>query len=532
MTPKANLLSRPETPVSENPTARAENALAGRIDQVHNQPSQKLNIQTHFTGLPFDLPENSVAGRRTSFQSHLRGLWLMLCGETGGILVSLLAIAAAANVVPVAGPWLLEAMLVLVGSRFVLAYRKQYRAVLRSRLLRTDIKTLLQEEALVAVICFAAAFAFDWPISRSAAALFLFLNLSGQTALYMATRTVSRWITSHRKSDKPYRFDRLAVIAGTGPRAFKVADAIMHAPELGTHLLGFLDYHKTGFWRYHDAPLIGHPDCLERIIIDGQVDALFIALEPDDIPRSAELFRVAERTGVDIYLLPDIYQSTLAHPGLASLNGLSTLVYRTTTENRLSLLCKGFVDRLGALIGIVLAAPIMLAVALAIKLDSPGPVLFKQTRSGLNGKRFPLYKFRTMCTDAEKRKADLATQNEMSGPVFKIKADPRVTRLGRTLRKYSVDELPQLFNILAGDMSLVGPRPPLPSEVTKFEAWQRRKLSVKPGLTCLWQVNGRNAIDFEDWMRLDLEYIDNWSLLLDAKILLKTVPTVLKGSGH
>jgi lipopolysaccharide/colanic/teichoic acid biosynthesis glycosyltransferase len=137
-----------------------------------------------------------------------------------------------------------------------------------------------------------------------------------------------------------------------------------------------------------------------------------------------------------------------------------------------------------------------------------------------------------MCVDAETKKAELAAQNEMSGPVFKIREDPRVTRLGKFLRKYSIDELPQLFNVLHGDMSLVGPRPPLPAEVSRFEGWQRRKLSVKPGLTCLWQVNGRNSIDFEDWMQLDLEYIDNWSLMLDAKILAKTVPTVLKGSGH
>ncbi len=528
MTNDANVLSRP------NQTDETQSVISlappGRSTTDHVN-DRSASISTLPDSIDFK-GEDHFSPRPNSLNREFQELWLLLCGETGGIVLSLVSIALAANLTATAGPWLFEAMVALIGIRFITAFRKQHRSVLQTRLLRTHLRSLFIEETAISVAFVAACFAMAWDITRPTALLFILLNLTGQCALYLTTRTVSSWITQHRRSNTPGRHARHAVIAGTGPRAFKVADAIMHAPELGTHLLGFLDYHKSGFWRYHDAPLIGHPDCLEKMIIEGQVDALFIAFEPEDIPRSAELFRAAERTGVEIYLLPDIYQPTLARPGLANLNGFSTLVYRTTPESKISLMCKGLIDRIGAIIGIVLAAPIMLAVAIAIKLDSPGPILFKQTRSGLNGKRFPLYKFRTMCTDAEKRKAELAAQNEMSGPVFKIKADPRVTRLGKFLRKYSIDELPQLFNILTGDMSLVGPRPPLPAEVSKFEAWQRRKLSVKPGLTCLWQVNGRNAIDFEDWMRLDLEYIDKWSLLLDAKILLKTVPTVLKGSGH
>ena len=158
-------------------------------------------------------------------------------------------------------------------------------------------------------------------------------------------------------------------------------------------------------------------------------------------------------------------------------------------------------------------------------------MLFRQTRCGLNGRRFTLYKFRTMVADAEWRRQELLHLNEMDGPVFKVRNDPRVTRLGRLLRKFSLDELPQLWNVLRGDMSLVGPRPPIPEEVDQYERWQRRRLSMKPGLTCLWQVNGRNAVDFESWMELDLEYIDSWSLSLDLKILLKTIPVVLSGKG-
>ena len=166
-----------------------------------------------------------------------------------------------------------------------------------------------------------------------------------------------------------------------------------------------------------------------------------------------------------------------------------------------------------------------------MKLTSRGPVLFRQERVGLHGRTFGMLKFRSMVTNAEELKARLMAQNEMSGPVFKMKHDPRITRIGRFIRKYSIDELPQLLNVLRGDMSIVGPRPPVPSEVAKYEAWQRRRLSVRPGLTCVWQVSGRNQISFEEWMLLDMRYIDHWSLAQDFNLILKTVPVVLTGRG-
>jgi lipopolysaccharide/colanic/teichoic acid biosynthesis glycosyltransferase len=176
-------------------------------------------------------------------------------------------------------------------------------------------------------------------------------------------------------------------------------------------------------------------------------------------------------------------------------------------------------------------SPVFLISALLVKTTSRGPVFFTQTRTGLNGRTFTLYKFRSMYRDAEGRRAALASRNEMSGPVFKIKDDPRITPVGKWMRRFSMDELPQFWNVLTGDMSLVGPRPPIPEEVKKYERWQRRRLSMKPGITCLWQVSGRNAIDFDDWMRLDLAYIDTWSLRLDVQILLRTVPVVLTARG-
>jgi len=192
---------------------------------------------------------------------------------------------------------------------------------------------------------------------------------------------------------------------------------------------------------------------------------------------------------------------------------------------------KRMLDFVLSLIGLVLGSPLACLIALAIKLDSPGPVLFKQVRVGQGGRPFVFYKFRSMFVGAEGIKREFLHLNQMDGPVFKLLNDPRITRVGRFLRKSSLDELPQLFNVLRGEMSLVGPRPPVPEEVRLYEPWQMRRLAVKPGLTCLWQVSGRSMIGFDEWMRLDIQYIRNRSLLLDLKILVRTVPAVLSGTG-
>ena len=194
---------------------------------------------------------------------------------------------------------------------------------------------------------------------------------------------------------------------------------------------------------------------------------------------------------------------------------------------------KRTIDIIGSGMGLVILSPLLLVIAIAIKLTSPeGPVLYRWKVVGMGGRYFTGYKFRTMVPNADEIKKELLAQNEMKGPVFKMTHDPRITPVGRFLRKYSLDELPQLWSVLKGDMSLVGPRPPLQTEWVHFEDWQRRKLSVKPGMTCLWQISGRNDIDdFDEWVKLDLEYIDNWSLWLDFKILLLTIPAAIKGTG-
>lgn len=249
--------------------------------------------------------------------------------------------------------------------------------------------------------------------------------------------------------------------------------------------------------------------------------------------RIEEAIMACEAEGVEAWLLANFIRTSIARPAFDLFGEQPMLVFRTTPDLSWALIVKSMVDFLGASIGLILLAPVLILVAIAVRVTSPGVVIFKQMRGGRHGEPFAMYKFRSMYSDAEQRKAELEAMNQMSGPVFKIDKDPRITKLGRVLRKYSLDELPQLFNVLTGDMSLVGPRPLPLYEVEKFEsASHRRRLSVKPGMTCLWQISGRNEVqNFHDWVRLDLAYIDNWSLWLDVKILVKTIPAVLMGAG-
>ena len=246
-----------------------------------------------------------------------------------------------------------------------------------------------------------------------------------------------------------------------------------------------------------------------------------------------KVIQACELEGVEVWLLADFFKTQISQTTLDEFHGRPMLVFSSTPGASWQGVAKQILDSVGALLlAAVLVIP-MLFVALLIKLTSPGPVFFRQQRAGLNGKPFTMLKFRSMITDAEQRKHELAVLNEMAGPVFKVTNDPRVTRIGRILRKFSIDEFPQLINVLKGEMSLVGPRPLPVDEVRRFDDLaHRRRLSVKPGITCLWQVSGRNNVrDFRDWVRLDLEYIDNWSLWLDLKILIRTIPVVLLGTG-
>lgn len=243
--------------------------------------------------------------------------------------------------------------------------------------------------------------------------------------------------------------------------------------------------------------------------------------------------QLCELEGVEVWLLADFFQTRISRTTVDDLHGHPVLVFRTGPDASWQAMAKSLIDFIGSFLLLLALSPVMLLAAIAVRLSSDGPVFFRQQRAGLNGRPFTMLKFRSMVTNAEQLKQELAALNEMSGPVFKVTNDPRVTRVGRFIRKWSIDELPQLFNVLRGEMSLVGPRPLPVDEVARFDDLaHRRRLSVRPGLTCLWQIKGRNNVsDFKEWVRLDLEYIDNWSIWLDLRILIMTVPAVFTGAG-
>ncbi len=272
---------------------------------------------------------------------------------------------------------------------------------------------------------------------------------------------------------------------------------------------------------------------LIELLHEHSVSGVLVSARHTQLERVETLIQLCETEGVEAWLIADFFATQIARASFDEMFGSPLLVFRSTPETSWQMLAKMLMDLAGSLVGIIVTGLPMLIIAVLIKLTSPGPVFFRQQRSGLNGAPFNIYKFRTMQTNAEQFQHELAAMNEMTGPVFKVTNDPRITPIGKFLRKYSLDELPQLFNIFRGEMSIVGPRPLPVNEVKRFnDLAHRRRLSVKPGLTCLWQVQGRNKIsDFKEWVRLDLEYIDNWSIWLDLAIIIRTVPAVFSGSG-
>jgi exopolysaccharide biosynthesis polyprenyl glycosylphosphotransferase len=325
---------------------------------------------------------------------------------------------------------------------------------------------------------------------------------------------------------------KTVLVVGSGKVASDFIQEAKKHPQWGLSLLGIIDWEEERKGKnVLDVPIIGTLNDLPNLVKNNHVDYMVYAISKRYLSLVEKSMLTCEEMGVTACILADFFPLKFSKKKVTQFSGKPMILFTTTSDKYWSILLKYLFDRSVALAGLALVSPIMLFTATLIKLTSRGPVFFKQQRCGLNGKRFTLYKFRTMVENAEELKAPLLDRNEMDGPAFKITDDPRLTRIGKHLRRYSVDELPQLFNVFIGDMSLVGPRPPLPSEVSQYDHWQRRKLSMKPGITCLWQVNGRNNIDFQEWMRLDLQYIDNWSLWLDTKILLKTIPAVAKGTG-
>jgi exopolysaccharide biosynthesis polyprenyl glycosylphosphotransferase len=341
-------------------------------------------------------------------------------------------------------------------------------------------------------------------------------------------------LLSARRSGYNYRF---LLVVGANARARQITARIEKKPELGYKIVGFVSGTPEAMEEWNLAPHgewrnLGLIENLRQILIGERVDEIIVCLPVEarfsDI---AAIIKHARDLGIVVRLMPDFEDGYLfKNLHLEEFEG-DCVVTLFREQMLLQLLLKRLLDASLSLFILIILSPLLLLVAILIKLTSPGPVLFVQTRVGMNQRQFKLYKFRSMVANAEERKSALLHLNERDGPAFKIENDPRITPLGRFLRKTSIDELPQLFNVLTGEISLVGPRPPLPEEVEKYEWLFRKRLSVKPGITCIWQISGRNSVSFERWMEMDHEYIENWSVWFDLQILLKTIPAVLFSRG-
>jgi exopolysaccharide biosynthesis polyprenyl glycosylphosphotransferase len=324
------------------------------------------------------------------------------------------------------------------------------------------------------------------------------------------------------------------MVVGTGARAIRMAGALERSVEYGVRLRGFLS-EKGGPETPSEIPLgaiypVRPVAELPAILRQHVVDEIVFAVGSESLADLEEVFLLCDEEGVRTRVAVDFFPHVNSTVSLDRFGATPLLTFSAAPYDEIRLLIKRTMDVALAAAGLVALAPFMALVAALVRLTSPGPAIFRQVRCGLNGRRFLFYKFRSMCENAEELKPAMAHLNTRE-TAFKIPDDPRLTPVGRYLRKFSIDELPQLWNVLRGDMSLLGPRPAVPSEVERYQRWQRRRLRMRPGLTCLWAVSGRDAVDFETWMKMDMQYIDNWSLALDWKILLRTIPRVLTGRG-
>jgi len=395
---------------------------------------------------------------------------------------------------------------------------------------RAEIVSVIKAMTAVTLIVLAAALIFKISMVTP---VFLVVFWAVGAGLVVISRLTLRYLLKQIRVRG--RNLRLVLIVGTNPRALELARKIEATPELGYRVIGFADEEWPGLQEFRRS---GHrlvcsvddfPSFLRHNVVDEVVMGLPVRSYYFHASRIAAL---CEEQGIPMRFPSSLFNLKLAQSKAEEFEGHALITLYRGAGDGWSMMMKRLIDFTISAAALIALAPLFLVVAILIKLNSPGPVFFIQKRMGLSKRRFSLFKFRTMVPDAEARLREIEHLNEVSGPVFKIKHDPRITPIGKFLRKTSIDELPQLINVFRGEMSLVGPRPLPVRDYEGFDQdWQRRRFSVRPGITCLWQVGGRSSIPFEKWMELDMEYIDKWSLWLDLKILAQTIPAVLRGSG-
>lgn len=413
-----------------------------------------------------------------------------------------------------------------IASGLLLGIYREIREEKVSRIFADPLR--VASTATILVFAFTFAFKLEY-ISRVLLGLFAAIDLGAMIAFRLLARRFSGPLRRSVSGVRQF------LLIGNTPEAGEIAREIEANEARGQRLSGFAlveeadqELDQSRLRRSYPVYPLGR---LRQLLRQHVIDEVIVAVEKDQLERLQEAFLICEEEGVRTRLLLSFFPHLISKVSFERLGDMPLLTFSATPENESLLLLKRVGDFLMAVCLLVLLSPVFLVLVLLIKLTSEGPVLYRQTRCGLGGRHFVVYKFRSMRPDADLQRDELIALNEMDGPVFKIRNDPRCTTTGRFMRKFSLDELPQLFNIIKGDMSFVGPRPPLPEEVEHYEPWQRRRLRMHPGLTCLWALEGRNSLNFRRWMELDLQYIDNWSPTLDWKILLKTVPVVLLGRG-
>ena len=343
--------------------------------------------------------------------------------------------------------------------------------------------------------------------------------------LILWLRLTTNWLRRREPQERPM------LIVGIGPLGRHTGLEMRDAGD-GRTMVGYLRFDHESIHDRLPAHILGEAKDIEGVLKEKVIDEVYIAGQRDACQQEMQMvIGVCERFGIPFAIPAAGFRFSRAQPQHVQAVADGYVHYVSVRHKPFQRTLKRAIDILVSGTGLAVLSPLLFAVALLVKITSRGPVLFRQERVGQFGRSFHMLKFRSMVVNAEELKAKLLAQNEQQGPVFKMKTDPRITAVGRFIRKYSIDELPQLLNVLRGEMSLVGPRPPIPAEVARYEAWQRRRLSVRPGLTCVWQVSGRNEISFEEWMYLDMQYIDHWSLRQDLELIARTVPVVLTGRG-